>query len=331
MRYKQITVADRKAIEVLLNNDFTPQRIATQLGKNKSTVCREIAMRSTPNGYFADIAQLDYERKRRCCGKPCKLKDPSTFSYVLNRIHWGWSPEQISGRMKIENRSDYVCPETIYNFIYTDTYCVKEKLHQYLRYGRRKRHKHYGRAVKRSKIPNKVSIHTRPMEVEKREVIGHWEADSVIYPDRLAINTLNELKTGIVKFTKLNRKTARTTQRAMCRQFLDMHTKTCTVDNGTEFTNHEEITQQTGVPIYFCDPYSSWQRGANENVNMLLRGYLPKGTDIGKLLQKELDDIAYELNNRPRKRLDYKTPLEIYNTELHNLSKEDSVAVESRM
>jgi IS30 family transposase len=219
--------------------------------------------------------------------------------------------------MRLEGREDYICHETIYSYIYSNGVAKKEEWRQYLRYGHRKRRKQTGRGVHRSKIPNRVSIHLRPEIVNKREEYGHWEADSVIYPNKYAVHTMNELKTGYLAFRKLERKTAGLTGVAMLDIIQEYGAKTITVDNGSEFTLHEQVTESSGVSIYFCDPYSSWQRGSNENGNMLLRGFLPKRTDISKLKQEELDEIACELNNRPRKRLGWLTPAEAYMSEVY--------------
>lgn len=199
-------------------------------------------------------------------------------------------------------------------------------IYQYLRRGKKKRTKWKGRKTHKCKIPNRVSISRRPKIVKERVEFGHWEGDSVLYAHKKAINTLNELKTGIVEFTKLEAKTAELTARAMSKKLKKHVRKTLTLDNGTEFMEHEGVAEETGVNIYFCHPYSSWERGANENVNMLLRGYLPKRTNIDKLTQDELDNIAEELNNRPRKRLNYYTPAEAYQQFFNS-----SVAVRSRM
>ena len=159
----------------------------------------------------------------------------------------------------------------------------------------------------------------------ERSEFGHFEADSVIYPHKQAINTINELMTGLVAFTKLERKTARLTAQAMINQLTNWQAKTVTVDNGCEFTRHEDVSNATRVDVYFCDPYSSWQRGANENANMLLRGYLPKRKSIIDLTQKELNDIATELNHRPRKRFGFRSPVEVYTL---SINRESSVAVD---
>ena len=305
---KHITAADRGRIEVYLQEKYTPSQIASKIKKDTSTIYREIKRGMTPNGYFALVAQAAYDANRKRCRWKGKIVDSSIRNYILSRLARGWSPEQIAGRMKRDGRSDRVCHETIYKFIYTDPYCVREGIYQDLRYGRKKRRKWNGRKKQRSKIPNRVSIHKRP----RIRGLGHFEGDSVLYPNKKAINTVNELKTGYVEFTLLERKTADLTAEAMSKALSKHPAKTLTLDNGSEFTRHEDITRVTGVEVYFCDPYSSWQRGANENVNGLLRGYLPKKHSIDNLTQDELDDIALELNNRPRKRLNYLTPAEAY-------------------
>lgn len=330
MQYTQLTAADRGAIEILLQEQYSVREIGKKLGRSPSTISREINRRSTPTGYHASTAQLNYQTRRRACKQRKKLNHSKRQKYVVLKLQLGWSPEQIAGRLKAEGRMDlYICPESIYQWLYQDGWAHDdEKLYQYLRYGRKKRKQHTGRSKHRSKIPNRVSIHERPVVVNQRTEIGHWEGDSVIYPYKMAINTINELTTGLVAFTKLERKTAKQTARAMTIQLKKYQADTLTLDNGSEFTNHEEVSANTGVSVFFADPYSSWQRGANENVNMLLRGYLPKRHNIQNLTQEELDDIAEELNSRPRKRLGFKTPSEVY----YQLTGESpSVALGSRI
>jgi len=306
MKYKQLTAADRGAIQALLQQSYTVSAIAKVIGFHKSTVSREIKQRSTPYGYIAWSAQLNYETQRKQCKKKTRLSNSSLQKYVVKRLIEGWSPEQIAGRLKLENNNNnqtVICHETIYAWLYHDEWAYKqEKLYQYLRYGRKKRKSWKGRTSHTNKIPNRVSIHKRPDIVKDRVEYGHWEGDSVIYPNKYAINTLNELLSGKVRFTKLQRRTATLTALAISNQLRNEIALTLTLDNGLEFTKHEYVSKETGVKVYFADPYSSFQRGANENVNMLLRGYLPKRYNITNLTQTELDEIAWELNNRPRKR-----------------------------
>lgn len=329
MKYKQLTAAQRGVIEGLLHTHCTLKEIAKILGVSSSTVSREIKKRKTPKGYLADIAQLDYKRRRRKCRQKRKMDYSPRQKYVCKKLQQGWSPEQISGRLKLEEKDDlYVCPESIYQWLYENDWAKEENLYQYLRLGRKKRKKQTGRSVHRCKIPNRVSIDDRPEIVDQRTELGHWEGDSVVYPDKYAINTLNDLYAGLVRFTKLKRKTAELTAQAIVKRLKKTGGKTLTLDNGMEFTDHEKVTRATGVSVFFADPYASWQRGSNENTNMLLRGYLPKRCDISDLSQEELDDIAEELNNRPRKRLGFRTPNEVY----YEISqKGDKIALGSRM
>lgn len=336
MKSKHLTAADRRVVETLLKRHCTKSEIARELGVDPATVCREISKRSTPAGYFAHIAHLNYVTRRKNCGKKPKLSDSKTQTYVIGKLKIGWSPDEIMGRIKADCDSEtlglvHTCNETLYHWIYTNPYCKKEKLYQYLKQGKKRRTKHHGRKSKRNLIPNKVSIHERPEIVSKRTEFGHWEGDSVIYANKQAINTLNELYAGIVVFTKLERKTAELTAKAMSCALSNYIAKTLTLDNGCENAKHELVTENVGVKIYFCDPYSSFQRGSNENSNGLLRRYLPKKANIQELTQDELDDIAWELNTRPRKRLKYLSPIEFYQKNVLNSKVEVNVAFESRI
>jgi len=328
-KYKQLTVAQRSKIEVLFQKKYSLTEIALTIGVHKSTVSREISKRKAPKGYFADIAQVDYESRRENSRRKKILSNVKYFNYVIDRLHAGWSPETISGRLKFENSSWSICTETIYQFIYGDEYSKTQKLYQYLKHAKRRRTKWKGRKTHKDRMPNRVSIHQRPEIVTKRIEFGHWEGDSVIYPNKRAINTLNELKTGYLAFTLLERKTASLTAESMIKVFNIHKSITVTVDNGSEFMEHERVTKATGVKVYFADPYSSYQRGSNENSNGLLRRYLPKRTNIDKITQEELNDIAEELNERPRKRLGFMKPVEAYQLELDNIL--SNVALDSRM
>lgn len=277
MNYHQLTATDRGAIEILLKEHYSQKEIARKLGINPSTVCREIMRRSTPSGYRAQSAQLDYDKQRKKCRRKKKLHYTFRQKYITSKLQLGWSPQQIAGRLKATGRDDlYVCPETIYQYLYEDDWVKQEHLTEYLRYGRKKRRKQKGRSVHKTKIPNRVSIHDRPKKIKRRTEYGHSEGDSVVYPKKYAINTINELFTGLVRFTKLQRRTAELTASAMKRRALELGLKTVTLDNGLEFAKHETI----GIPTYFADPYCSCQRGANENSNGLLRDIFPNGTTL---------------------------------------------------
>ncbi len=217
-----------------------------------------------------------------CSPKRHPLKDPVTYSYVLEKLLKGWSPEQISGRLKRKNDQKIICPETIYQFIYSPDH-KDLALWEYLPRKQKRRQRKFGRASKRLHIPNRVSIHLRPKEVEE---------------------TLNA-------------------QREIFSSFL---CRSVTTDNGFEFIGHERL-KDLGIATYFADPYSSWQRGTNEHHNGLLRRYLPKKTDFENLSQEELDDMVWEINNKPRKMHGFLTAQEMLESE----QKATGVAIQSRM
>ena len=312
---KHLTAADRGKIETLLQEQYTNKQIALRLGRSPSTISREITKGLDGNGvYSAWVAQVAYETNRTRCKQIPKLDHPANHrlrSWIVACLQKGWDPSVISGRLKAEGFVA-VCAETIYAWIYTSAWAIAEKLYQYLRYGKRRRSKHTGRKSQRSKIPNRVSIHERPAIVDEKARVGDWEGDSVIYTHNHAINTVNERVSGLVAFTRLTQKTALQTAEAVIAKLQGLVAHTITFDNGSEFTQHGLITKAIGVLVYFADPYSSWQRGANENTNRQLRAYLPKRSDIRDLTQAELDDIAWELNNKPRRKLNWHTPQEVY-------------------
>ena len=325
-----LTAAQRGNIETLLQEKYTNKEIAERIGKDPSTISREIKKGLDGSGiYHAWIAQVAYETNRGRCFQIPKLDHPANHrlrSAIVACIQKGWDPAQTAGRLRKDpewrDLPLFVCGETIYNWIYTSAYAIAEKLYQYLRYGKKRRTKHKGRSARTSKIPNRTSIHERPAIVAEKSRVGDWEGDSVVYTHKHAINTVNERVSSLVAFTKLTRKTAAQTAEAIIWKLSGLVAHTITFDNGSEFTLHGLITEALGIAVYFADPYSSWQRGANENSNRQLRAYLPKRSDIRDLTQKELDNIAWELNNKPRKRLQWHTPQEVYDWLAQNPNKQ---------
>jgi transposase, IS30 family len=311
-----LTPADRGRIEVLLQENYTKINIAKKLKRNKSTIYREVAKGLDGNGtYFAWIAQAAYESNRGRCLQMPKLDNPANHrlrSKIVECLQKGLDPSMIAGRLAAEGYKIIACAETIYAWIHNSTWAKAEKLWQYLRYGKSRRTKHKGRSAKTSKIPNRVSIHDRPQIVADKSRLGDWEGDSVVFTHKHAINTVNERISSLVAFTKLESKTAVLTAQAVIGKLRGLVAHTITFDNGSEFTQHGLITKALGIEVYFADPYSSWQRGTNENINRQLPAFLPKRSDIRDLDQEELDDIAAELNNKPRKRLKRHTPIEVY-------------------
>ena len=325
-----LTAAQRGNIETLLQEKYTNKDIARKLGKDPSTIGREIKKGLDGKGdYNPFVAQVAYEVNRKRSKQIPILDHPANHrlrSAVVACIERGWDPAQTAGRLRKDpewrDLAVFVCAETIYHWIYTSAFVIAEKLYQYLRYGKKKRTKQKGRSAQRSKIPNRVSIHERPSVVDERSRVGDWEGDSVVYTHLHAINTVNERVSSLVAFTKLTRKTALLTAEAVITKLSRYMAHTITFDNGSEFTAHGLISAALGIKVYFADPYSSWQRGANENSNRQLRAYLPKRGDIRDLTQKELDNIAWEMNNKPRKRLQWHTPQEVYDWLVQNQNKQ---------
>lgn len=331
---KHLTAADRGKIEILSRDKYTNKQIAKEVGKAPSTISRELDKGLDGSGiYKAWIAQVAYETNRKRSKQIPKLDHPANYrlrSAVVSLLQRGWDPAQVVGRLRSDPHwkylPAYVCAETIYEWIYNSAYAITEKLYQYLRLGKKKRTKHKGRSSHRSKIPNRVSIHERPLVVADKIRVGDWEGDSVVYTYLHAINTVNERVSSLVAFSKLTQKTATFTAEAVIKKLRHYVAHTITFDNGTEFTKHGLITEALGTAVYFADPYSSWQRGANENINRQLRAYLPKRSDIRHLTQKELDNIAWELNNKPRRRLQWHTPQEVYDWLVQNQDKQLDLA-----
>ncbi len=294
--------------------------------------------------------QVAQERKKNAWFAKEPLKNKKIFSYVMEKLRDSWSPEQIAGRLKEvdhpEDPSWHICMETIYQFIYKEktdktkqgllTARVLDKrlpesnavttvtdhdrpLWEYLRRKQVRRRKKNGRKCQRVRIPDRVSIHDRPKEIDERKTFGHWEGDSIVGLGHTnGLHTEYERVASMTRFERLKRVTAQEAAKAAQKIFapLPPHAKrSTTLDNGSEHTNHKEF----GIQAYFADAYASWQRGGNENCNLWIRYYFPKGTDFSTISDEELKDVEWELNNRPRKRLKFKTPQEVFNIHLNIL------------
>jgi len=324
--FKHLTDADRIRIEVLLREGYKQIEIARKLGVDRSTISRKIRNRGTPTGYHASQAEINHRLRRSKCHPKRKIEETRAGTYVLEKIRMGWSPEAISGRLKLEvdwglkDPNEYVNPESIYQFVYESDFGKHEKLYEYLRRGKKHRSKKYGRKSQKTTIPNRVFIDMRPKAIEERKTIGHWEGDTIHYPQRKGVNSLVERKTRFVLLTKLERRTAEQTTATVVNRLLKHERGSLTLDNGKENIKHETISKALDVSVFFCHPYHSWEKGSNENMNGLVRKYLPRGTDLSTVSQEDLDDIAWELNNRPRKILGFQTPCEILEGEYIKLN-----------
>jgi transposase, IS30 family len=317
-KHNKLSSLEREKISIWLSKNTSKREIARRLGRSDSTIRDEIRRNKFGKYYVAVHAQAKSAKRKSKAGKRHPLKNKSVYKYVLRKLRSGWSPEQIAGRLKLKKPNNpywQISHECIYQFIYAPRNKHKT-LFEYLPRKQKKRRKKYGRKTHRSRIPDRVSIHERPESVENKREFGHWEGDSIVGKNHKGgAHTEVERKTRFLKAILLNTLSASETAEAACKMFHSLPQKarkTTTVDNGKEFTQHKKFN----LSVFFADPYSSWQRGSNEYHNGLIRRYLPKKTDLTKMTQKELDDIIWEINNRPRKCLGFHTPREAFEKEL---------------
>jgi len=325
-QYKHLSEHDRIRIEVLLGEGKTQTAIARNLKRDRSTISREVRNRGMPYRYIGRFAQVNYKTKRCKCRPQRKIEETQIGTYVIGRIRAGWSPETIAGRIALEikqgirSASDRMVAETIYKFVYGSEFGKQEKLYQYLRYGKKRRTRKFNRKSHKEIVPNRVFIDSRTEEANMRKEIGHWEGDTIHYAYKQGVNSLVDRKARYVELTKLYRRTAKETERAVIDKLGRHVRKSLTVDNGSENVSHEAISARLTMPIFFCHAYHSWEKGTNENMNGIVRRYLPKRSNLINVSQSDLDDIADELNNRPRKILDYYTPKEMLCYEYQKLT-----------
>lgn len=303
MNYTHLTQTERYQIYALRKAGQTQKQIAVILKRSESTICRELQRNTGGRGYRPKQAQKKAVERRAI---NAHRVDEEVWQYAKERLLEQWSPEQISGHAAIS-------PETVYQRIYADKVCGGV-LWKNLRC-QKKRKKRYGKMERRGSIPNRLFIEDRPAIVEKRCRIGDWEADTLIGKNhRQAIVSLVERKSGFTLIRKVERKTAQAVSDAMI-DLLKPHRKkvhTITSDNGKEFARHEAIAKKLKAGFYFAHPYASWERGTNENTNGLIRQYFPKNRDFTTITQQEIDKAMNRLNNRPRKRLGFKTPNQVF-------------------
>jgi transposase, IS30 family len=317
-----LSLEEREEISRGLIGGLSFTKIAALLGRSPSTISREVERNGGRDDYraaAADHATCD----RAARPKQTVFEQNQVLKLVVETwLELNWSPEQISGRLKLEFPGDEtmrVVPETIYQSLFVQGRGgLNKELTKHLRSQRvRRRPNAVTARVRQGPIVAMVNISDRPAEIEDRAVPGHWEGDLIIGKQgRSQAGTLVERTTGFTMLIALIDRTALTVAAALQRQISTLPAQACrsiTWDQGIEMAAHAQFTIATNIPIYFCDPHSPWQRGTNENTNGLARQYLPKSTDLSVHTQADLDNIAAELNNRPRKRLQWKTPLESYN------------------
>jgi len=307
--YTQLTQEERYQKSVLLKIGQNQTEIAEMIGKHKSSISREVRRNRGQRGYRPKQAhQMSLNRRHKA--KP-RIQE-ATWALIESKLQEDWSPEQISDWLKF-NTEIQVSHERIYLYIYVDKR-AGGSLHQHLRC-QKKRRKRYGGYDRRGKLPNRRSIEERPEIVDQRQRIGDWEVDTMIGKGhRQAIVTLTERKSRFALLRKVERRKANLVSAAVIDLLQPVADRlhTITGDNGKEFAEHERIAQELEVSFFFAHPYAAWERGANENMNGLVRQYIPKNRDLLSVTDEELLLIMNKLNHRPRKCLDFKTPFEVF-------------------
>ena len=295
--------------------------IAARLGRSPSTISRELARNTAPRGGYRASSAHARAYHRACRPKPAKL---ATHVVLRRKVEQDltrrYSPEQITGRLRADfpnNPEMWVSPETIYQSLYVQSRgALRRDLHRCLRTGRALRHPSRKVGQRKNRIPNMINISERPPEVENRAVPGAWEGDLIIgKQNQTAIGTLVERHTGYAMLLHLPEGYKPEQVRdALAEKIKTLPTAlrgSLTWDQGPEMRDWEPVAIDADIDIYFCDPHSPWQRATNENFNGLLRQYFPKGTDLSAHSASDLDWVAAELNDRPRKRLAFKKPIEL--------------------
>ena len=326
MKFKHFRIEEREKIQEMMWQKASVRTIAKVLNRSPSSVSREIN-RSVPlqRSYRPRLANERALKKRKNRGRKLRLKNQFIRRYVVSSLKDGFSPEQIAGRLHLDHPNESVSHEAIYQYIYSHVHrqgwgLMKIGYHDLRKYLKR-RHKRRAqrgmRSVQRVFRPKGPSIDERPKEVETRKTVGHWETDSVISrKSKVGLNTLVERKTGLVFITKIQDHTSQVTKDAVMKRLSVLPKearKSATSDNGTENFLYDEVQFTLDILWFFAHPYHSWERGTNENTNGLIRWYFPKGTDFATISDETIKVVEDALNNRPRKRLGWKTPLEVFN------------------
>ena len=293
-----------------LNKAKRPKaEIAAALGRNRSTIYRELNRNTGGRGYRPKQAQRKADRRRLRCRRRTKMSDPKLKRYVTAALKKKWSPDEIAGRSRRAFPRQPECQvshQTIYTWLENEA----PELRVHLRRGHRR-----SKPETRGKLAGCVSIEGRPKAVDSKRRYGDWEGDTVVSPGRRsAVVTMVERKSKYLRVRKTASLKSARTMASVCRGMRDLPEallRTMTLDNGKEFAQHERLTERLGLDIYFAHPYASWQRGLNENTNGLLRQFFPKGTDFACVSYRQVARAEKLLNERPRKSLGYKTPSEI--------------------
>lgn len=314
--FKQLSLEERERLYLWRNQGIGWREIGRRLNRDHGGLIKEWKKNNRFVAYLPATAQKSAERRSGEQRRRAPLKSMQVWLYVQEHLRkpYYWTPEEISGRLSLEYPTLSIHHETIYRYIYSKK--AKEyKLWEFLPNARRKRMKKGGRCVhKASKIPNAASIDERPEAVSQRIEIGHWETDNVIgkQTDHTALSVTVERILKVTRIAQVPRTAEGKTKAVIqqLRRYPKRIRKTITTDNGSENTNHQEITKSLGTPVYFCHAYHSWEKGTVENTNGRLRRFIPKGVSMDDFSKKQIKTVEDWLNNTPRKCLQYLTPCE---------------------
>jgi IS30 family transposase len=310
----QLSMEERVLLSQLHAAGRTDAEIGERLQRSRSTIWRERQRNAQADGSYAPVsAQQKAVQRRRARPLVRKLDRPALNEAVRERLTQEWSPEQIAGRLEQDHPEDpswHVAPQTIYTWLQRDEDC--DHWRTFLRHGaNRPKSREAGR------IPHRVEIDGRPAIINNRERLGDFEGDTIVSGGRKksCLVTLVDRKSGWLAAGKIKDRTATRTRRKITDLLAPLPADkrhSATFDNGKEFSEHEALSRSLGIAVYFAHPYASWERGTNEHTNGLLRQYYPKGTDFALVSHQDLTDKVKRLNNRPRKRLNYQTPSEVF-------------------
>ena len=313
MKYKQMGEQERYDMCAMRKSLWKMSEIAAALGRHRSTLYRELKRNrcESTRKYAASIAQMHTRARRRRSRRNMHF-GKEAFAPIEVMVRGDWSPEQIVGRRKVEGKP-VMSHETIYKWIWVDK-LRGGSLWTHLRGARKIYRKRYGGYDSRGRLAGKKMIESRPAVVGRRKRIGDWEIDTVHGRGKACLVTIVERKTGITRVGQIHRATKELTlERTIELLWAEKESvKTITADNGTEFHNYKDLEEALDTQVYFATPHHAWERGTNENTNGLIRQYFPKGTNLSNVTRATCRSVAEKLNNRPRKRLGFRTPNEVY-------------------
>ena len=317
--YQHLSLVERAKIKTLQLQKVSQRAIGRALGRSHTTIGRELERNHQGHpqmsGYVPELANTLSKSRRSNASQRLRLKNELIRKTVQSKLALRWTPEQIAATIGDEVSGASLSCEAIYQYIYTE---YREGIALLARSHRERYPRRYSKKSRAPKIKNRVDIEKRPEEINNREVFGHWESDSIVSRSgRSAINVIHERLTRKIFINKVSDKTSESTKQAIihCLSNLPANARgSLTYDNGTENYYHEDINSALNMASYFCKPYRSWEKGAVENSNELIRRYIPKKTNLDTISAEEIKMIENQINNRPRKCLGFKTPAQVFSS-----------------